>query len=236
MIDLMKLEIKRNKLKTFTLASTFISIAMLGFMYLFAYAPQLEPNDPDLMIFAGYNNLVTLYGVVNMTAFCTLSSVMYSRFIIDEYSGNRLTLLFSYPVNRKKILLVKLSFVFIFTSLAMTVCNLIVFSIFGITEYIYPLVNETINVKYMQDAVVTTILMAILAGSISIIATGVGFINKSIPTVLISAIALSSIACNIVFSSLANQSLIMITVVITVIAAIVITLILMCKVDHMEVE
>ncbi|QGH32870.1 ABC transporter permease [Gracilibacillus salitolerans] len=236
MIDLMKFEIKRNKIRTFVLASIFISIAMMGFIYLFAYAPQLEPNDPDLLLFSSYNNIVTLYGAVSMTAFCTLASVMYSRFIIDEYTGDRLILLFSYPLNRKKILLVKFSVVIIFIFLSIVICNLIVFSIFGITELIHPLVEETITIKYIVDTGITTAIMAVLAASISIIATGVGFIKKSIPATIISAIILSSLFCNIVAGSLENQSLMIIPVVIAAIVGTIVIIMLMQKVDQMEVE
>ncbi|GAE28727.1 ABC transporter permease [Alkalihalobacillus hemicellulosilyticus] len=152
MINLMRLEVRKNKIRTFIIASILISIAMLGFIYLFAYAPHIEPNDPDLMIFAGYRNIVALYGVVCMTAFSILASVMYSRFMIDEYTGKRLILTFSYPINRKKIVIVKLLVVSLFTIVSMVLCNLIVFTIFGVTELIHPLVEETLTLEYLFQA------------------------------------------------------------------------------------
>lgn len=236
MVELMKLELKRNKMRTYIVTAILISIVMMGFIYLFAYAPKLEPNDPDLLIFSGYNNIVALYGVVHMTAFCILSSVMYSRFIIDEYSGPRLILLFSYPVSRQKILLVKLAVVFLFTSLSMAVCNLIVFSTFGITELVHPLVEETITSAFIQDAIITTFIMAALAGSISIIATGIGFIKKSIPAALLSAIILSSLSCNIVAYSLSNHYASVIMTIIAMMAAAVTAILLIYNVNHMEVK
>lgn len=130
---LIKLELKRNNMRTYVIASLIIVITMLGFLYLFAYAPMLEPNDKDMQIFSGYGNLIPLYGVLNMAAFCVLSSVMYTKFVIDDYSGKRPTLLFSYPVSRKKIVLSKLSVVSIFTIASMLISNLIIFSIFGVT-------------------------------------------------------------------------------------------------------
>src|SRR5690625_3762343 len=95
MIHLIKLEIQKSNLRTYVHASIFITITMIGLIYLFAYAPQLEPIDPDLLIFAGYDNVIKLYGLVNMTVFCVFSCVIYSRLIIEAYKGKQLILLFS---------------------------------------------------------------------------------------------------------------------------------------------
>src|SRR5690625_644877 len=134
MIHLMKLEIQKNNMRPYIYASIIITVTMIGLIYLFAYAPHLEPNDPDLFIFAGYDNVIQLYGVVNMTVFCVLSCVIYSRFIIEAYKEKQLILLFSYPVNRKKILFSKIFIVSLFISLSMIICNVIVFGIFLLTE------------------------------------------------------------------------------------------------------
>ena len=111
MKTLIRLELKKNKLNTYIIAGTIITIIMLGFLFLFAYAPLIEPNDKDMAIFSGYNNLIPLFGVFSMAVFCVMSSVMYSKFIIEDYSGKRPILLFSYPVSRKKIILSKLGVV-----------------------------------------------------------------------------------------------------------------------------
>lgn len=124
---LFELELQKNKIRTYVAASLAIAFTMLGFLYLFAYAPMLEPNDKDMAIFSGYHNLIPLFGVLNMAVFCVLSAVMYSKFIIEDYTGKRIILLFSYPVSRKKILLSKLGIVCLFTVISMTVSNIAIF-------------------------------------------------------------------------------------------------------------
>lgn len=69
MKKLIKLELKKNNIRTYVIASFIITITMLGFLYLFAYVPMLESNDTDMAIFSGYNNLIPLFGVLNMAAF-----------------------------------------------------------------------------------------------------------------------------------------------------------------------
>lgn len=51
MKTLIRLELKKNKLNTYIMGGIIITIIMLGFLFLFAYAPLIEPNDKDMEIF-----------------------------------------------------------------------------------------------------------------------------------------------------------------------------------------
>lgn len=235
MLNLIKLELRKNNIRTYIIASIIITIVMLGFMYLFAYAPYLEPNDEDMKIFTGYRNILSLFSVMNMSAFCVLSSVMYSKIVIEEYSGKRTILLFSYPVSRSKMFLSKIAVVSIFSSLAMMMSNIIVFSTFGISELFFPLVNENFTTFIILHALKITIVMAILVAGLGIISTAIGFIKKSIPSTIISAILLCSLLCNVAAGTLSSNVPILIFGAIILVAAIIITTILSKKINCMEV-
>lgn len=238
MVKLMKLELKRNNIKTYIIASIITCIIMLGFIYLFAYAPHIDP-DPDLQIFSGYNTIVSLFSMLSMAVFATLSAIMYTRFVIDEYKEKRAILLFSYPMKREKILLAKLTVVFLFTMAAMVLSNVLAFGVFSISEYFLPLVDEMLSFHTMLRAFKVTIIMAITAAEIGIIATGIGFIKKSVPTTIVSAVLLSSLFCNIMFNTTSDISksdmASIIFMGIAVIAGAIVKITLMKKVDHMEV-
>ena len=107
MKTLFKLELQKNIIRTYVAASLIIAFTMLGFLYLFAYAPMLEPNDKDMAIFSGYHNLIPLFGVLNMAVFCVLSAVMYSKFIIEDYTGKRIIFTFLIPGKPKENYVIK---------------------------------------------------------------------------------------------------------------------------------
>lgn len=236
MKTLIRLELKRNKIRTYVISSLIIVITMLGFLYLFAYAPMLEPNDKDMAIFSGYNNLIPLFGVVNMAVFCVLSAVMYSKFIIEEYSGKRPILLFSYPVSRQKIVLSKLSVVCGFTIISMVISNIAIFLIFGITENFIHLVSESFTFSIMVQAVETTLVMALIAASVGVVAVGIGFIKKSVPTTIVSAVLIASIMCNIVANTTSSRITMYIFAAVMILIGTIISVILTKKVNVMEVE
>ena len=197
---------------------------------------MLETNDADMKIFSGYENLIPLYGVLNMTVFCVLAAVIYSKIIIEEYSGKRPILLFSYPINRKKIMLSKLCIVFVFTVIAMFISNFLIFIIFGVSEKFLHLVSGDFTYSIMFQAIETTLIMSLSAASIGIIAVGIGFIKKSVPTTIVSAVLIASLMCNIVANTTSSKIAMYIFVAVMILIGIMFSAILMKKVEVMEVE
>lgn len=236
MKTLFQLELRRTNFRTYAISALIIAVTMLGFLYLFAYAPMLEPNDADMAIFSGYENLIPLYGVLNMAVFCVLAAVMYSKLIIEEYSGKRPILLFSYPINRKKILLSKLCIVFVFTVVAMFISNLLIFIIFGVSEQFLHLVSGNFTYSIMFQAIETTLIMSLIAASIGIVAVGIGFIKKSVPTTIVSSVLIASLMCNIVVNTTSSRITMYIFVAVMIFIGIMFSAILMKKVEVMEVE
>lgn len=236
MKTLIRLELRRTNFRTYVISALIIAVIMLGFLYLFAYASMLETNDADMKIFSGYENLIPLYGVLNMTVFCVLAAVIYSKIIIEEYSGKRPILLFSYPINRKKIMLSKLCIVFVFTVIAMFISNFLIFIIFGVSEKFLHLVSGDFTYSIMFQAIETTLIMSLSAASIGIIAVGIGFIKKSVPTTIVSAVLIASLMCNIVANTTSSKIAMYIFVAVMILIGIMFSAILMKKVEVMEVE
>ncbi|MFA1822831.1 hypothetical protein ACDX78_22225 [Virgibacillus oceani] len=235
MIHLMKLEMQKNNMRTYMYANVIITVTMIGLIYLFAYVPHIEPNDPELLIFAGYDNVILLYGLVNMTVFSIFSCVIYSQLIIEALKGKQLILLFSYPVKHNKILISKIFIVSLFISLSMIICNVIVFGTFFITESFVPITADVFSVALILDALKTTLIMVISAASLSVIATGIGFHTKSVPAAIIAGVILCSLFCNVVFNALGNEMLLLIFMMIALLSGAVMTILLMNKVDRLEV-
>lgn len=239
MLKLMRLELKRNNLKTYVAAGAVICFVMTGFLFLFAYAPRIAA-DPDLQIFTGYQSIIPLFSVLNMAVFATLSSVVLAKFVIEEYKGKRVILLFSYPIKRDRILFAKLAVAFLFTLAAMTACNLFAFGVVGISERIFPLVEEALSGQMVLRVAKVTLILAVTAAAIGILATGIGFIKKSVPSAIVSAVLLSSVCCNILFRTLGNDAksdtAAIVFMLVVVLAGLVAVRLLTVAVNRMEAE
>ncbi|MNO22395.1 ABC-2 family transporter protein [compost metagenome] len=237
MLKLIKLESIKHKMTSYIKYSTVISVIMLGILYLFAYVPKIE-NDPELMIFLDYPHFIVMGSALNMFVFCTLSSIMASRLIIEAYFGEQAKLLFSYPICRKKILFAKLLYVFTLTAIAFTLSNLLIFSVFGLSDLYFSFMELSFTVEMFISVITNTLMMAVIMPMLGIVAVGVGFIKKSVPVTILSAVILSSIFCNIIFNVIGVKwgfAIILIFMLLTVIAAIITIASLKKRVEVMEV-
>lgn len=235
MIKLIGLELKRNNIRTYVVASVISCAVLLAFIYFVAYVAQVETGEREAQ-FRNYANIFRFTGTVSMIIFSIMSAVMYSRLIIGEYSGKRAALLFSYPVSRSKILLAKLLLVFGFTSASMLICTSIPYIFFSITESVSPIVvQDSMSSNLVEDTlkVLGTTILAV--GGIGIVSMRIGFIKKSVPATLITAFIVSATYGNAAIS--ANGTLPgLIIGGIGIIVTVAVMAELTSKVNKMEVE
>ncbi len=233
MIKLLKLELKKQNIRMYIISSIIVSIVMLCFLFLFAYAPQIDSNDKDLSFFAGYKNIISLFSMFNMFVFAILGSVMYSKFVIEDYMDNKLILLFSYPIPRKKVLLSKIVLVGGFMVLAMILSLLFNFVTFISLDYFLKWMNDSFSMAFFVELIEKSILMTISAFCVSFFACALGFIKKSVPTTIVSAMVLGSMLSNSGVSN--NKSLIYIFAIILICLTVGSFVYLLNKVQKMEV-
>lgn len=235
MLKLIKLELRRNNIRTYLLASAVSCVILLGIIYFIASAAQLEDSTTSQLAFRSYENIFRLIGIISLVIFSTMSGIMYSKLVIGEYTGNRVALLFSYPVNRGKILVAKLLLVFGFTLVSMLICTSIPYIVFSITESFSPIVvQDVMTTGLVIDALKTLVISVLALGGIGVVSLRIGFIHKSVTTTLISSILLSSIYGNAAINASGILSSVLISGV-GLIVAVAVIVELSNKVNKMEV-
>ncbi len=232
MTKLIKLELLRINLRPYFISSAIFGIVQLVFTYFVAYVAQVEQE----IQFMNYGNILLFTGAINTLFFSIFSATMYSKLIVEEYSGKRLALLFSYPVGRQKTFIAKILIVLLFVMLSMFICRMLPVGIFALTETFSPIVSDVMTSDILMKAFFSMFVSFVAASAIGLLSMRIGFIKKSIPTTLISAFILSGIYGNIAISSEEKPSisLIITTVSLLIIFAILFTL--SRKINQMEVE
>ncbi|SFA72257.1 ABC transporter permease [Clostridium frigidicarnis] len=227
MINLITLEMKKIKIKTYVLASIISCIVLIGFTYFISVVSYIE-KDP---LFENYQNIFKFIGIMSMIIFATLSSIMSSRIIIEDYVGKKLVLLFSYPKSRKKIFLAKIFLVILFTVIAFIVSNSLCLMIFSITESIYPIVPDKLTLFFFLSTLQTILLTTFTVGAISILAMAIGFIRKSMPTTIITSFVLVDIVGNM---SINNRFIGMVLLAILILLDVLVIRWLIRKINKMD--
>ncbi|NMM51085.1 ABC transporter permease [Paenibacillus aquistagni] len=232
MLKLMRLELQRNKLTTYFTASAIACVCLIGFIYFVAYVAQVE-NEID---FQNYSNIFLFTSVVSMIVYAIMAAVMYSRFVIDEYRGKMMLLLFSYPISRKKMLLAKMLLIMSFTTLAMIVSNIPPLIIFSISETISPIVSDTLSTGLILNVVKTIFILGVSLNTICLVALRIGFAKKSVPATIVLSFVLCALYGNAIIASFGNDAVILALCLLMLIIGGAIVLELLNKVHRMEFE
>ena len=107
--------------------------------------------------------------IISMAMFSIMSAAMASKFIVDEYTGKKAILLFSYPVDRKKVLDAKIIPVVSYTVVSMLICNSVALTIFLATESLFPLCQDTINVRLILNYILFLFCCSLIAALLGVI-------------------------------------------------------------------
>jgi ABC-type transport system involved in multi-copper enzyme maturation permease subunit len=233
MMNLIRLELRRNKIRTYILAALCITAAILGLLYLFAAMPYMETDDADMAEFMNYTDIMVSAAIVNMAAFCVLSAVMHSRFVVEEYKGSQAILLFSYPVSRKKVFLSKLTLVSITTIVGLIASNLIVFSVFLGMESVFPLVGDKVTPDLLVQLIILTVATSVLATAIGVVSLAIGFSKKSSQVTVVSAVVLVAAFCSTI-SNIGATGILAFAIGAVLLIAVFVTVRLAAKVNCME--
>ncbi len=235
MNKLIKFELKRNRLKTYHIAVVIITVVILSFLYLLAAIPQIDAADSDTEMFMSYDFIIGLGNIISMAVFSIMSSVMASKFIVDEYTGKKAILLFCYPVDRKKILDAKIIIVLFYTAISMLVCNGIATTVFLSTESLFPLCQDSIGIMLIWNCIFSVLCYSLISALVSLAAVWLGFMKKSIIVTITSACVIVSILCQIIGMTLFIRPVITAILAVILMIAIAVWINLHSQVEKMEV-
>lgn len=235
MHKLIALELKRNRLRPYHIATLICGVTMLGFQYLMAAIPHMDPTEPDAELFSQYPFLMGITCWVCMTIFSILSAVMASRFVVEEYSGKRAILLLSYPISRKKVLCAKLMVVFAYTAGAMLLCGAVVQAVFFLTESLFPICSDNLTIKVVLQSLGFLFCCSVLAGLMGVIALWFGFRKKSVSVTIVASVILATIVCQMISSALGFSPMMGVVLGVTGILATLAIKNLLRQVNNMEV-
>lgn len=188
MLKLISLEIRKNKLKSLLKGATIVNLAILAFMILVIFIDQSESDAT----FTSYTDVFEGVFVFVKAAYIIFASVLISKLVIDEYKNNTISLLFMYPISRKKLMIAKIMIVFVFTFVAIIVSDFVIGAILiGINYFIDVLPGE-LTMHIITTELIKTVVRAFYAAGIALIPLYFGMRKKSVPATIVSAVLVVS--------------------------------------------
>ena len=235
MIKLIKLELRKNNLTPYLFGALaiFLLILLLG-MFL-SIIHILQPNDENAKIMSNIDMLLPMITILSMSSFSILGSIMYSKFVIEEYTGRKNVLLFTYPQKRSSILFAKFILIFSFTFFFMFISNVLGASIIIFVGNSFGFIISSLDKDVLSQIILLSSLFSLISNLISMISLRIGFWKKSIIWTIVTSVVLVSPFGNSVV--LLKDNLLMVILPISIILLIIciaLFLGLLKKVNRME--
>lgn len=190
MLKLMKLELRKFMyLRAYALRLIIINLCLLGIICMMGYVGQSE-ND---IVYQSYTEMFTVIDLFVRLVFMISASVLISKFIIEEYKTKSITVLFMYPINRKKLLAAKLTLVVLITFFSILITNVfIAVAMMGLNQ-IWPVLNDTLSATLILQHSISILIYAVAASGMSLIPLYFGMRKYSTPATIVSSIVIAAI-------------------------------------------
>lgn len=183
MFKLMKLEIKKFKIKGNILGAIICNICLLGLVSAIFFVERSEGNNP----FSNYDMAFNIICQLICATFVVFAAYLISKFMIEEYKTKTINLLFTYPINRKKIMISKVLIISIFTFISIVISTIIVFSGFYGIQCITNTTIGEITSTLISQLFLKLLLTAFINSIIALVPLYFGIKKRSTPITLITS-------------------------------------------------
>lgn len=183
MFNLIKLEWHKHSIGRYFINFFFCVIGIYSCVILLALDAK---NDVDGAM-SSFQEFMSLVNILSNITFIIFGSVILSRLIISEFRTKTMQVLFTYPINRKKLLFAKLVLAYSFIAVSLFT-NIWIIQI--VTYFLQPSLELFEGTVTLQDLFATlpkTITNALMMGAIALIPLFFGMRKKSTATTITSA-------------------------------------------------
>lgn len=184
-----RLELKKLGLKRCITGAIIILFFMLMFLTIGIWSGS-APGQVKDSYDAYMPRMINLLVVFSMICY---SSVFTSQLVIGEYTRKTILILFSYPLDRKKIICIKIGIISIFTSVCIFIMNVVCHVYLIVINQFFHLVTGSPDAAYLTLCLKQTLFGSLMGGILSLIPFAVGMFRKSMPATFISSIVVSGI-------------------------------------------
>ncbi|MGG2095198.1 ABC transporter permease [Bacillus sp. S13(2024)] len=183
MLNLIRLELVKFKLWPVIKGAFIALLIMLGFVTLIMLDGE----------FKSYDDAFRFIDIFVKATFMIFGASLIAKFIIQEFQEKTMTVMFMYPINRKKMMIAKLFIIMIFAFLSIVICDIVIFSFFYILNIYYSFIAEPLTMTILMQNASKLLMNAIAATGISLIPLYFGMKKYSVRTTIVSGVIIMSL-------------------------------------------
>lgn len=138
----------------------------------------------------GYNQTFAIIDAFSRGVFMIFGASLITRFIIQEFQEKTMTVMFMYPINRKKVMFAKILTIIFFTLCFIVISDIVAFGAVYVFNLYQPVITGTLTVSIVLQNALKLFMNALAATGISLIPIYFGMKKYSVRTTFVSAIVI----------------------------------------------
>jgi len=182
---LIRLELKKFRFATYIRTAMYVTIGIFLFILLGIYG-----DTQDI----AFHDISEVFGIIDTfvkVSFIITASVLLSRMVIDEFKSKSITVMFMYPIPRKKLITAKLIIVVLYTFIAIILANIVLISGFLLYNSYAHTVPGTATISMVTHQVSTSVINSLAASCLSLIPLWFGMRKYSAAATITSSILIA---------------------------------------------
>ena len=188
-LKLIKLELKKVNMWGYVRSALIANLVIMAMLALMIFGTN---NEGD-RIFTSFSFTFSMIESLVKVTFIIFAAILIARFIIDEYKSDTITLLFMYPINRKKLMVAKLFIIVMFTFISIVLSNIFIDFALCVANNFYNFIPDKLTTSLIINNLVNIGVYALTATGMALIPLYFGMRKKSVPATIVSAIIIVSI-------------------------------------------
>ncbi|PEE41605.1 ABC transporter permease [Bacillus pseudomycoides] len=181
MLNLIRLELMKFKLWP-VIKSALIAICILSICILLILWDGAGVN--------GYNQAFAIIDTSSRAVFMIFGASLIAKFIIQEFQEKTMTVMFMYPINRKKMMFAKMFIIIFFTFCSIMISDIVVSGAVYVFNLYHPIITGTLTVSILLQNALKLFMNALAATGISLTPIYFGMKKYSVRTTVVSAIVI----------------------------------------------
>ena len=201
MAHLIKLELKK-----FGIARNIIfMLAAILFSILFITISLWDSMTDPEQVKDTFESTYLVIGLLMSFIFLVYSSVLTAKLVIGEYNQRTITIMFSYPLNRTKLIVSKLIIIMTYTAISMTVGYVCCSGYIIFADRFFDMLEGTFCPSMLQAWIPMAVTAVAVCTVLSLWPFIIGMIRKSVPAAIIASLVVIVFRQVIISKNTANQ-------------------------------
>jgi len=215
LFHLIRLESKKNKLGWFVKGAILANIFILGLLCMISVIEKSEGTE----MMKDVTGIFTISGASVRGVFIVFAAVLISKMIIQEFKNRTIHIMFSYPINRKKILSAKLILIVCMTFIAMTISHIVVMIGFiGLNQIFHFTSTISLTPSDFFAGIIKVIMFSLTTAVAALVPLYFGMRKYSTPATIISSLLIVSVTSQSMGPNFSLANIIYIPLALAVIA------------------